>query len=218
MPAPSADLDHILRDLATQEARRYQVDYIGTEHFLLALVRRASDEPVFQALHLNEVDVRRRIDRVVTLGPAHDASDSLPYTPLLKKSLDRARGVKRKSERITATDLLAGLAAVDSVASIILSDMGVTEALIRKVGKQLREGTPVEIIRNQLEPPDPLAFALPFAKDPYVSAKIEEIRTREKEKWEMVEARRFEEAALIREELIKEVTRLRQYCSNEKYR
>jgi ATP-dependent Clp protease ATP-binding subunit ClpA len=206
--------------LAAEEARRYRQSYVGTEHFLLALVRFAQDDSLFQAFELNEARIRHEMELfiIAPAAPAIDAGEHLPVIESLKDSIDRTRNILRKKAKKYADvdDLLAGLATGESLGGSILAGFGVTEKSLWQAQEQLKNGVSPDHIRRQNRPKDPLEFAEPFARDPFVAEKIRAIRNREKKKWAMVDSGRFEEAAHIRDALDKEFKTLREYCSGKK--
>lgn len=129
--------------LASTEARQFGHDFIGTEHLLLGLL--ATDEGVaFSVLTELEVtldDARRKVtERVHPSG--RGSTDSPPFTPLAKKSLERAlrEALALKAEVIGSEHLLLGLVAVpDGGGARILAELAVSleqvrEAVLARVG------------------------------------------------------------------------------------
>ena len=117
--------------LAKQEARRYNHEYIGTEHILLGLAE--EDEGIgFQVLHNFSIDIdklRKEIEKQIKIGDNTAYQDKLPQTPQTKKviewAIDEARALNNRE--IGTEHLLLGLLKVKgSIASQVLNTLGVT--------------------------------------------------------------------------------------------
>jgi hypothetical protein len=129
--------------LASEEAREFGHDFIGTEHLLLGLLA-TGEGTAFSVLSELEVtldDGRRRVsERVHAYGKG--SLDSPPFTPLAKKSLERAlrESLKLKSNVIGTEHLLLGLLAVP--------DGGGARILVELVGSldQVREAVLVRVV------------------------------------------------------------------------
>jgi ATP-dependent Clp protease ATP-binding subunit ClpA len=85
--------------LANQEARRFNHEYIGTEHILLGLVQEGSGVAA-NALKNLDIDlrkIRREVERIVQSGPDMVTMGKLPQTPRAKKvieySIEEARNL-----------------------------------------------------------------------------------------------------------------------------
>jgi len=78
--------------LAKEEARRFNHDYIGTEHILLALVseREGVAATVIQNLGVDLENIRQEIEKFMHPGPPTQVLGELPFTPRAKKSLELA--------------------------------------------------------------------------------------------------------------------------------
>jgi hypothetical protein len=129
--------------LASEEARELGHDFIGTEHLLLGLL--ASGEgtgfSVLTELEVTLEDARRKVsERVHAYGSG--SVDSPPFTPLAKKSLERAlrEALGMKAKLIGSEHLLLGLVAVpDGGGARILAELAgspehVREAVLTRVG------------------------------------------------------------------------------------
>ncbi len=83
--------------LAKEEAKRFNHDYIGTEHILLGLIREGEGvaSAVLQNLGLSLDKIRLEIEKLVKPGPATVVSGDIPFTPRAKRvielSLEEAR-------------------------------------------------------------------------------------------------------------------------------
>ena len=72
--------------LAKQEAKRFNHDYIGTEHVLLGLLREGEGvaAAVLQSLGMNLNNIRLEVEKLVQIGPATVVTGDLPFTPKAK--------------------------------------------------------------------------------------------------------------------------------------
>ena len=118
-------------ELAREEARSLEHDYVGTEHLLLGLLR-ASDGVAAKALSSLEpgleTTIRRkvedRIGRGVSSGPG-----PLPFTPRAKKALQLARdeATSLGHNYIGTEHILLALAGLtDGLAAEMLAESGIT--------------------------------------------------------------------------------------------
>ncbi|MFA6133696.1 MAG: ATP-dependent Clp protease ATP-binding subunit [Phycisphaerae bacterium] len=78
--------------LAQQEAQRFNHEYVGTEHFLLGLVKEGSGvgANVLKNLGLDLHKIRMEVEKVVRPGPDMVTMGALPKTPRAKKVLEYA--------------------------------------------------------------------------------------------------------------------------------
>ncbi|UCB56822.1 MAG: ATP-dependent Clp protease ATP-binding subunit [Candidatus Omnitrophota bacterium] len=113
--------------LAKEEAKRFNHDYIGTEHILLGLIREGEGvaSAVLQNTGLNLDKIRLEIEKLVQPGPTTVVSGDIPFTPRAKRvvelSMEEARqlghnyigtehlllGLLREGEGVAAQVLLA---------------------------------------------------------------------------------------------------------------
>src|SRR5580692_8596452 len=75
---------------AKEEARRFNHDYIGTEHLLLGLIREGEGvaAAVLQKLGLDLETIRLEVEKLVQAGPATQVVGDIPFTPRSKKALE----------------------------------------------------------------------------------------------------------------------------------
>ena len=73
--------------LAKEEAKRFNHDYIGTEHILLGLVREGEGvaAAVLASFGLTPDKIRIEVEKLVQPGPTTVISGDLPFTPKAKK-------------------------------------------------------------------------------------------------------------------------------------
>src|SRR3989338_2976920 len=76
--------------LAKEEARRFNHDYIGTEHLLLGLVREGEGvaAAVLQKLGIDLETIRIEVEKMVQPGPQTQVLGDIPFTPRSKKALE----------------------------------------------------------------------------------------------------------------------------------
>ncbi len=75
---------------AKEEARRFNHDYIGTEHLLLGLIREGEGvaAAVLQKLGLDLETIRLEVEKLVQPGPPTQVMGDIPFTPRSKKALE----------------------------------------------------------------------------------------------------------------------------------
>jgi ATP-dependent Clp protease ATP-binding subunit ClpC len=78
--------------LSRQEAQRFCHDYIGTEHFLLGLVKsgRGVGLGALRNLRVNLDEIHRQVERRLTLGKSMVTMGQIPFTPQAKRVLELA--------------------------------------------------------------------------------------------------------------------------------
>ena len=115
--------------LAKEEARRFNHDYIGTEHILLGLVREGEGvaAAVLQKLDVSLENVRLEIEKLVQPGPTTQIIGDIPFTPRAKKALELAAEEARSlgHNYIGTEHLLLGLIREgEGIASQVLLNLG----------------------------------------------------------------------------------------------
>jgi ATP-dependent Clp protease ATP-binding subunit ClpC len=115
--------------LAKEEARRFNHDYIGTEHLLLGLIREGEGvaAAVLQKVGLSLESIRLEIEKLVQPGPSTQILGDIPFTPRSKKSLELAAEEARAlgHNYIGTEHLLLGLIREEEgVASQVLLNLG----------------------------------------------------------------------------------------------
>ena len=134
--------------LAKQEAKRFNHDYIGTEHILLGLLREGEGvaAAVLQSLSMNLDNIRLEVEKLVQPGPTTVVSGDLPFTPKAKKvmelAMDEARALGHNY--IGTEHLLLGLIREgEGVASQVFMNLGLDLERVRdEVIKLLGSTTP----------------------------------------------------------------------------
>ncbi|MCG3176262.1 MAG: Negative regulator of genetic competence ClpC/MecB [Candidatus Omnitrophica bacterium] len=134
--------------LAKQEAKRFNHDYIGTEHILLGLLREGEGvaAAVLQSLGMNLNNIRLEVEKLVQIGPTTVVSGDLPFTPKAKKVMELAMEEARSlgHNYIGTEHLLLGLIREgEGVASQVFMNMGLDLEKVREeVIKLLGSTTP----------------------------------------------------------------------------
>ncbi|NQT74938.1 MAG: ATP-dependent Clp protease ATP-binding subunit, partial [Candidatus Omnitrophica bacterium] len=123
--------------LAKEEAKRFNHDYIGTEHILLGLVREGEGVAavVLQKMGLSLQQIRLEIEKIVKPGPSTVISGDIPFTPKAKKAIELS-GEEARSlghNYIGTEHILLGLIREgEGVASQVLMNMGVDLDKVRR--------------------------------------------------------------------------------------
>jgi len=122
--------------LAKEEARRFNHDYIGTEHILLGLIREGEGvaAAVLQKLGLSLENIRLEIEKLVQPGPTTQIIGDIPFTPRAKKALELAAEEARSlgHNYIGTEHLLLGLLREgEGVASQVLLNLGLDLNTVR---------------------------------------------------------------------------------------
>lgn len=115
--------------LAKEEARRFNHDYIGTEHLLLGLIREGEGvaAAVLQKMGLSLESIRLEVEKLVQPGPSTQIQGDVPFTPRSKKALELAAEEARSlgHNYIGTEHLLLGLIREgEGVASQVLLNLG----------------------------------------------------------------------------------------------
>jgi ATP-dependent Clp protease ATP-binding subunit ClpC len=123
--------------LAKEEAKRFNHDYIGTEHILLGLVREGEGvaAAVLASFGLSPDKIRLEVEKLVQPGPSTVISGDLPFTPKAKKvielAMDEARALGHNY--IGTEHLLLGLIKEgEGVASQVLMNLGLELDKVRE--------------------------------------------------------------------------------------
>ncbi|MBM3243831.1 MAG: ATP-dependent Clp protease ATP-binding subunit [Candidatus Omnitrophica bacterium] len=122
--------------LAKEEARRFNHDYIGTEHILLGLIREGEGvaSTVLQKLGLSLENIRIEIEKLVQPGPTTQIIGDIPFTPRAKKALELAAEEARSlgHNYIGTEHLLLGLIREgEGISSQVLLNLGLELNAVR---------------------------------------------------------------------------------------
>ncbi|MCA9407058.1 MAG: ATP-dependent Clp protease ATP-binding subunit [Candidatus Omnitrophica bacterium] len=133
---------------AKEEARRFNHDYIGTEHLLLGLVREGEGvaAAVLQKLGLDLETIRIEVEKLVQPGPQTQVLGDIPFTPRSKKALElSAQEARALGHNYIGTEhLLLGLVKEgDGMAYRVLLNLGLDLGKLRnEVMELLGSGIP----------------------------------------------------------------------------
>ncbi|MFA5038374.1 MAG: ATP-dependent Clp protease ATP-binding subunit [Candidatus Omnitrophota bacterium] len=134
--------------LAKEEARRFNHDYIGTEHLLLGLIREGEGvaAAVLQKLGLSLESIRLEVEKLVQPGPSTQIQGDVPFTPRSKKALELSAEEARSlgHNYIGTEHLLLGLIREgEGVASQVLLNLGLDLNRVRsEIMELLGSATP----------------------------------------------------------------------------
>ncbi|MCM8800972.1 MAG: ATP-dependent Clp protease ATP-binding subunit [Candidatus Omnitrophica bacterium] len=122
--------------LAKEEARRFNHDYIGTEHILLGLIREGEGvaATVLQKMGVSLENIRLEIEKLVQPGPTTQIIGDIPFTPRAKKALELAAEEARAlgHNYIGTEHLLLGLLREgEGIASQVLLNLGLDLNMVR---------------------------------------------------------------------------------------
>jgi ATP-dependent Clp protease ATP-binding subunit ClpC len=122
--------------LAKEEARRFNHDYIGTEHILLGLIREGEGvaAAVLQKIGVSLENIRLEVEKLVQPGPATQIIGDIPFTPRAKKVLElSAEEARALGHNYIGTEhLLLGLIREgEGIASQVLLNLGMNLNTVR---------------------------------------------------------------------------------------
>jgi ATP-dependent Clp protease ATP-binding subunit ClpC len=122
--------------LVKEEARRFNHDYIGTEHILLGLIREGEGvaATVLQKMGVSLENIRLEVEKLVQPGPTTQIIGDIPFTPRAKKALELAAEEARSlgHNYIGTEHLLLGLIREgEGVASQVLLNLGMDLNTVR---------------------------------------------------------------------------------------
>jgi hypothetical protein len=152
--------------LASQEAQRFNHEYIGTEHILLGLIREESGvvASVLRNLDVDLREVRLEVEMFVQSGPNLLSFCKLPQTPRVKQVIQAAIEEAHSFNTCVGTEhLLLGLIEQEGLAGQALLNLGLTpedvrQGVISLVGRS-RAGREVPRCWFDSEPDLPLAVS-----------------------------------------------------------
>ncbi len=132
--------------MAKEEARRFNHDYIGTEHILLAVIAETEGvaASVLQNLGVDLAVIREEVEKVIQPDSHSHVLGDLPFTPRAKKVLELAAEEARTfGHNYIGTEhiLLGLLKEQEGVASQVLINLGVDLEKARKEIGNLLGGT-----------------------------------------------------------------------------
>ena len=151
---------------ATEAARRFDHEYVGTEHILLGLIEEGSGVAanVLMNLGIDPRKVRLEIEKIIQPGPGYSPVRirKLPPTPRARKALEYAAEEARNlNHNYMGTEhlLLGVLREQEGVAAQVLMNLGVELDAVREEVRRELARTPAD------RQPDPSPDG-PSAGDP----------------------------------------------------
>ena len=123
--------------LASQEAQRFNHEYIGTEHILLGLIQEGTGSAanVLKNLDINPRKIRVEVGKLIQAGPDLVNTGKLPQTSQAKKVIEYAVEEARNFDHsdVDSVHLLLGLLREpDGVAGQVLRGLGLKLADVRE--------------------------------------------------------------------------------------
>ncbi len=159
--------------LAKEEARRFNHDYIGTEHMLLGLIREGEGvaAAVLQKMDVSLENIRLEVEKLVQPGPSTQIIGDIPFTPKAKKALELAAEEARSlgHNYIGTEHILLGLIREgEGIASQVLLNLGLDLNTLRNevlelLGAALPSDAPVGATSQQAKSKTPALDA--FGRD-----------------------------------------------------
>ena len=137
-------------ELAQEEARMLNHEYIGTEHILLGLIRENGGvaAQALESLGISEEPARQQVEEIVGRGETGPAREHLPFTPQGKQVLQLSlrEAIALGHGYVGTEHILLGLIREDEgVATRVLNGLGVDPNRIRQQvirlvsGRQIHE-------------------------------------------------------------------------------
>jgi ATP-dependent Clp protease ATP-binding subunit ClpA len=144
--------------LADVEAKRFNHEYMGTEHILLGLIKEGSGvaAEILKNLNIDLNKVRAEIENFVQPGPDVVTMAKLPLTPRVKKVIDHAvqESWYFNHNYVGTEHLLLGLVREqEAVAGKVLTNLGLRLEAVREevlavlgINKNLLEAVPPPVV------------------------------------------------------------------------
>jgi ATP-dependent Clp protease ATP-binding subunit ClpA len=206
--------------LANQEAQRFNHEYLGTEHILLALVKDGSGVAanVLKNLGIDLGRIRLEVEKIVQAGPMLNLQErgKLPLTPRAKKVIEFAsEEAENLGQKYVGTEnLLLGLIRnEEGVAAQILLNLGLTLSDLREEVLKMGQMSATAV---RLSEPENLAD-LPPRVGKAVQAADELLKWLQQMKEHGVACMDFDWAASVREQMDK-IQEIRQFLLREQHR
>jgi len=185
--------------LANQEARRLNHEYIGTEHVLLGLIKEASGVAAYVLRNLDTDlrQIRLEVEKLVPSGRYMVTMGKLPQTPRAKKVIEYSmEEVHNLGHNYFGTEhiLLGLLHEKEGVAAHVLTNLGLKLEDVRaEVLAILGQGISAS---NRVIPDSPRTPRTPKQKK--IEAEIERLQ---RQKEEAIASMDFEKAASLRDQI-----------------
>ena len=138
-----------------RKLKRFNHEYIGTEHILLGLIKEGSGVAanVLQNLDIDLKKIRLEVEKIVQAGPDLVSVGQLPFTPRVKKVLEYAmEEAKSMGHNYIGTEhqLLGLLREREGVAAQVLLNLGVKlEACKGRSDRASRGGNQHRVLKKK---------------------------------------------------------------------
>jgi ATP-dependent Clp protease ATP-binding subunit ClpA len=191
---------------ADEEARRYNHEYIGTEHLLLGLLKAPFQRParILEEFDIDPLRVRLEIERIIKQGPNAVGAGELLQTPRTRKAIEYAIKEARNlhQDAIGPEHVLLGLLCEEEcVASVVLCHLGLKRDELRDYLRGNRKARPAKLREQELRLREQeLLSGLPEEVQQQVRELDVQIVQLTIEKEEAVRVSDFEKAADLRDQ------------------
>jgi ATP-dependent Clp protease ATP-binding subunit ClpA len=195
--------------IANQEALRFNHEYVGTEHILLALAGEGSGVAanVLMNLDINLCRILLEVEKIVYAGDVMVMMCNLPQTPRAKKVIEYAiEEARHLNHNYVGTEhlLLGLLREQEGVAAQILFNLGlgpeaVREEVLNLLGSAFDELPPEDNSPEEDNPPEKVILDLPAEVRRAAAALDARIEQLNQEKESAVLEHNFEKAAHLRD-------------------
>ena len=133
--------------LANSEARRFDHEFIGTEHILLGLVKEGGGigAKVLKNLKVDLAKICEEVEKLIKKGPDEVAPGKLPKTPRAKKVIDYAieEALNLDHDYVGTEHLLLGLMRErHGIGAQVLMNLGIKLDDVRKEMRKLPRAGP----------------------------------------------------------------------------
>jgi len=153
-------------ELADQEARRFNCEYIGTEHLLLGLVKEGTGVAAFvvKNFDIDLTTIRLEVERILRSFSEMKAKGKLPMSPRAQKVLEYSMEESRilNHDYVGTEHILLGLLRVqDGVAAQVLMSLGLKVADVREEILKMLSGSTefVPLHHSRLRSSSPLIYS-----------------------------------------------------------
>lgn len=133
----SKNVERVIK-VANEVAREYEIDYVGTEHVLLAIAREGAGlgGKILQAMKIDEFKLKNVVDKLMKKSMEDTwVFGRLPGTPHFRNVMARAieEAQKLRSREVCTEHILLALAnEKGSVGEAALAEMGATPDRVRE--------------------------------------------------------------------------------------
>jgi carbon storage regulator CsrA len=129
-------------EVANDEARRFNLEYVGTEHVLLGLLQETAGVAarVLSDLGIDLSRARGEVEKIIQPGPQPVAAGQLPPTPRVRKVVEFANAEAHElAQNLVETEhlLLGLLREEECVAAQVLANLGISFLVVRRRLMQL---------------------------------------------------------------------------------